>query len=221
MRAWVVAISWGGGTVIAPWCAGAEPASPPPKMSTPAQIERSCEGALAFAQANEKDAITLWDVSAGAMPSGGEGLWWHVGDVRQWTTVDALGAHGPNAQVSVWTTPGNLLFVSAFFTSDSGDWAYFVDYCFRPGGTVARISSTFNSFVAANPPNGVQRERSRYFDAKGKLVGSRSNVSDLQSKRPLKIAVAGNDEPPYMTVKALPFSALLRSVMGVQPPRHP
>lgn len=184
----------------------------PVKMTTPGHIERACEAALAFARSHEDDAITLWDVSSSVIPAAGNGMWWHVADADRFRVVDAVGAHGPNTQLNIWKTPSNVLLVVAFFTSDSGDWAYFVDYCYRPDGTVARTSSTLNSFVAANPPNGVQRERTRYFDPKGKILASRATVSDLHTKKPLKLSLPGYDEPAYPKVEALPFLPLLRSL---------
>jgi len=142
-------------------------------------------------------------------PAGGE-LWWRIDDIERWAVTDPLGAPGPNTQASVWKTPDNVTLVAALFTSDSGDWAYFVDYCYRPDGSLGRTSSTFNSFVAANVPEGTHRERTRYFDAKGKSIGSRSTVSNLATGKPLQIRTAGDDEPAYFMVEEWPFYPLPR-----------
>jgi len=114
--------------------------------------------------------------------------------------------------MSVSKTPDEVVIVAAFFTSDSGDWANFIDYCYRPEGTLARTISTFNSFVAGNVPNGIRRERTRYFDTAGKVTASRASVSDIVTGNVLQIQIAGYDEPAYFTVERLPFYPLLRSV---------
>ena len=144
-------------------------------------------------------------------------MWWRVDDITRTAVVDPLGAHGPNTQVSVWRIAGGVLHFHAFFTSDSGDWAHFVEYCYRPDGKLARTWSTFNSFVAANVPGGIRRQRARYFDTKGKATELRSTVWDLESGAKLKIQVAGNDEPTHLTVETWPFHPLLMDALATHP----
>ncbi len=194
--------------------AQADPASTSVRMATRAQVDRACDKAKKFAETNSNGGATFWDVTAGLIPASGEGLWWRVNDIERWAVVDPLGAHGPHTQVGVWKTPDNVILVAAFFTSDSGDWAYFVDYCYRPDGTLARTTSTFNSFVASNVPDGIHRERTRHFDTTGRVTGSRSSVSNLATGKPLQIQVAGYDEPAYTKVEKLPFFPLLKSAWG-------
>ena len=139
-----------------------------------------------------------------------------IDDIKRWAVVDPLGAHGPNTQASAWKAPSNVIVATAFFTSDSGDWAYFVEYCYRPDGKLARTVSTFNSFVAADVPGGIRRERTRHFDANGKMTTPRSGVWALESGERL-FQVTGNDEPAYSTVSRLPFYPLLRSLLDQRP----
>ena len=185
-------------------------AEPDARMATRAQIDGACDRASAFAESKPDAGIAFWDVTAGLIPPQGQGLWWRIDDVNRWAVVDPLGTHGPNVQMTVWKTPGQVLLVSAFLSSDSGDWAYFITYCYRPEGTLARTVSTFNSFVAANPPDGIRRERVRYFDSKGNSKVGRSEVFNLRSEERLGIPVPGNDEPLYLSVETLPFRPLLR-----------
>lgn len=194
--------------------AHADPASTSLRMTTRTQVDRVCDNAKKFAEAKSSEGFTFWDVTAGLIPASGDGLWWRVNDIERWAVIDPLGAHGPNTQVTVWKTPDNVMLVAAFFTSDSGDWAYFVDYCYRPDGTLVRTVGTFNSFVAANVPEGIHRERTRYFDTTGRVTDSRSSVSNLAMGKPLRAQVAGYDEPAYVAVEKLPFYPLLKSGWG-------
>lgn len=194
--------------------AHADPVTAKGPIVTRPQVDRACDNAKKFGETNPARGATFWDVTAGLIPPAGSGLWWRIDNTEQWAVTDPLGVHGPNTQVSVWKTPDHVMLVAAFFTSDSGDWAYFVDYCYRPDGTLARTTSTFNSFVAANVPEGIRRERTRYFDAKGKVVDSRSTVSNLATGKRLQIRSAGDDEPAYPTVEKWPFYPLLRSALA-------
>jgi hypothetical protein len=182
-------------------------------MLTRTDVDRVCDNASKLAEANASESLTFWDVTAGLIPTAGQGLWWRVDDNTRTAVVDPLGAHGPNTQVSVWRVAGDTLRFHAFFTSDSGDWAYFVEYCYRPDGKLARTWSTFTSFVAADVPGGIRRERTRYFDAKGKVTHSRSTVWSLESGAKLKIHVTGSDEPTHMTVESWPFHPLLSDAL--------
>jgi hypothetical protein len=203
--------------VLVTGAATADPTQTPARMLTRADVDRVCDNASSFAEANASEVLTFWDVTAGLIPAAGHGLWWRVDDIARSAVVDSLGAHGPNAQVSVWRIAGGALHFHAFFTSDSGDWAYFVEYCYRPDGKVARTWSTFNSFVAADVPGGIRRERTRYFDAKGKVTYSRSTVWSLESGAKLRIHVTGNDEPSHMTVDTWPLYPLLSDALGTHP----
>ena len=203
--------------VLVTGAAMADPARTPVRMSARAEVDRVCDNASRFAEANIDESLTFWDVTAGLIPAAGQGLWWRVGDIARTAVVDPLGAHGPNTQVSVWRVADGVLLFNAFFTSDSGDWAYFVEYCYRPDGKLARTSSTFNSFVAADVPGGIRRERTRYFDAKGRMTDSRSAVWGLESGAKLKIQVTSNDEPSHVTVETWPFHPLLRDALGTHP----
>jgi hypothetical protein len=207
---------------LVPGTAQAEPASTSVRMATRADIDRACDKAMDFAETNASGGFTFWDVTAGLTPAAGEGLWWRIDDIQRWAIadLDPLGPHGPNTQVSVWKTPDHVLLAAAFFTSDSGDWAYFVDYCYRPDATLARTSSTLNSFVASDVRDGIRRQRTRYFNAKAKVIGSRSAVSNLGTGSPLQIQVAGFSEPAYTAVDKLPFYPLLTSAFSQACPQN-
>jgi len=64
------------------------------------------------------------------------------------------------------------------------------------GAGVARRAA---QFVAANPPNGIRRERTRYCDAKAHVIASQSRVSDLATGAPLQTRFSGDEEPAYLS----------------------
>ncbi len=95
--------------------------------------------------------------------------------------------------------------------SGGGDWALFVQYCYRADGTLARSIATLNTFLTGDDiKEGVSRERTRWFDAKGKQVKVASEIRGLRTKRKQpKRQFMKQDEPIYRTVTALPFASLL------------
>jgi hypothetical protein len=118
----------------------------------------------------------------------------------------------------VWSREDGATAVSMRFTSGSGDWYHFVEYCFRVDGTLARIHSSLNTFNAADKDpqkevNGAIRERDRYFDVGGKQIKVTKRVLDLQSQRPAPTLEIMDDEkePIYKTASALPFHRVLEA----------
>jgi hypothetical protein len=112
----------------------------------------------------------------------------------------------------VWSREDGATAVSMRFTSGSGDWFHFVEYCFRTDGTLARLHSSLNTFNAAyKDPNkqvdGAIRERERYFDASGRQIKVTKQVLDLHNKRPAPDLLIMDDEkePIYKAASALPF----------------
>jgi hypothetical protein len=101
--------------------------------------------------------------------------------------------------------------VASNFThfSASGDWAKYVNHCFRTDGTLARVETDFRTF------NGDFKViRTRYFDTAGRQISSSAKYLDLQSRKPKNHSegVMGddpNDADFYKTVKKLPYARLL------------
>lgn len=101
--------------------------------------------------------------------------------------------------------------VAMFMTSRSGDWATFVQYCYRTDGTLARSNATLNTFLTGDDVDeGVTRERIRWFDSSGDQLKVATEVRGLKSKRRQpKRQFMKNDEPIYRRLSALPFAVLI------------
>ena len=144
-------------------------------------IDRFCDGLIPM---TKKTTGRLF----GLFPEGyGKGRW-----------VEFKGASDMNAAIEaehvfdiaqVWSRDDGATAVSMRFTSGSGDWVHFVEYCFRADGTLAHLHSTLNTFNAADKDpekevSGATRVRHRYFDSCGKKIKVRKRVLDLETKRP-------------------------------------
>jgi hypothetical protein len=124
----------------------------------------------------------------------------------------------------VWSREDGAMAVSMRFTSGSGDWFHFVEYCFRGDGTLARLHSSLNTFNAAykdpnKEVNGAIRERERYFDSGGKQIKVTKRILDLHSQRPAPTLEIMDDEkePIYKAAAALPFHRLLKAHDAAHP----
>ena len=109
------------------------------------------------------------------------------------------------ACVTGWSR-GKLLLATFTFSSPSGDWARFVNYYYRPDGTLAKRDGSF-SFL---PGNYIIREVDRY--AIRKLLSRTFEYRDLNTNKPLRHHVQSPmpDAPVYRTTASLPFFGLLR-----------
>jgi hypothetical protein len=116
----------------------------------------------------------------------------------------------------VWSREDGAIAVSMSLSSGSGDWIQFVEYCFRPDGTLARTQATLNTFNAVSKDefkdvNGASRQRDRYFDGDGRQVKVTKRLLDLKTKLPdPTLRFMESDEPVYKTATALPFFDLLK-----------
>jgi len=130
---------------------------------------------------------------------------------------DLENAHQKQAvytQAFVWRNKG-FAYVSMFFTSPSGDWAHYVDYCFRSDETLARSESRLNTFLGydrdINETVLISRIRIKHFKNSGPLIGTRSQVIDLKTKKVVpNVDFMDQDEPLFRQIKDFPFSRLLR-----------
>ncbi len=115
----------------------------------------------------------------------------------------------PNTEAVVRSTRGATI-VSMYFQDASASWAHVVDYCFRGEGRVARMTGTFNSLTPTGRGPGVRRRRTTYYDAEGAVLETQSGVFDIATERALTSAqLVDQDDPLYLSVRALPFSAAL------------
>jgi hypothetical protein len=111
-----------------------------------------------------------------------------------------------NEVADVWTFPGEGSFVRMVFTSPSGDWDDYVDYCFRSDGSLSAIDAELRTFYGNMIVN-----RSWLFDPDGRKTGGPMTYRDLQTKQPTDakgkegLGFQNHDVPEYMSTKALPF----------------
>ena len=97
----------------------------------------------------------------------------------------------------------------AVFTrfSQSGDWAQYDSYYFRPDGSLAKLNSELRTF------NGnVVIVRDFYFDRRGRRIGRRVSYRDLSTNRPVPKPdgeFLENEIETYRRTKNLPFARLL------------
>jgi len=110
----------------------------------------------------------------------------------------------------VWRHRGGT-YVSMFFTSPSGDWAEYVDYCFRHDGSLARSEASLNTFNAAREDSDgpVSRIRTKHFDTAGRLLRSRKRLVDTETRQPLRIRFQDDEERIFLSIRKLPFAELL------------
>lgn len=168
-----------------------------------AQIAAACAAAAHVAP-------RIFVETAGAvLPKPRQGDWRELGNEAERKTL-ADGAQPPNTEAVVRETHAATL-VSMYFQDKSGAWSHVVDYCFRSGGSLARLKGTFNSLVAGVAGHaGVRRRRTTTFDAAGAVVKTESRVFDIDSDRPLgDVAFLDEADPVYPALRALPFWELL------------
>jgi hypothetical protein len=116
------------------------------------------------------------------------------------------------SQAFVWQTDQGL-YVEMFFTSPTGDWAEFGDFCFRVDGSLARSISNLRTFVVEteeedNSP--VSREHRRYFDREGKRIQIRRNVRSAKTNKVIKVDFMDMEDHVFTSIRDLPFSKLLK-----------
>jgi hypothetical protein len=111
-----------------------------------------------------------------------------------------------NENAFVWTRSGKVIGANFTFTSPSGDWAHYVMYYFREGGSLARIKAQLNTFYGD-----VSIVRDRFYSAEGKLLKSTRKVLDLKTQKPTKPPKDFFDEefPIFRKIAELPFHKLL------------
>jgi hypothetical protein len=171
-------------------------------------IDRFCDGLIPMTKRNPGRLF-------GLLPKGyGKGHWVEFKRLPEMNA--AIEAEQVFDIAQVWSRDDGATAVSMRFTSGSGDWVHFVEYCFRADGTLAHLHSTLNTFNAVDKDpekevSGAIRVRFRYFDASGKQIKLRKRVLDLETKRPAPtLQFMDDEEPIYKKAAALPFSFLLK-----------
>jgi hypothetical protein len=201
--------SWAAAGVIAANDPAAAATPPKSTMPTVAAISRRCDAAEKATRGKPNRVFA--DVSDKVMPAKGQGTWREFPDPDALKGVTEEGA--PNTQALVWRFPDGVLYVVMFFQSGSGDWAQYADHCFRPDGTLARVTDTFNTFEAGDDDSqGISRIRIKYFSPDGTMLQKKSRLLDLQTRKPVKRRYMDQDDVAYARVSDVPFFELLKDV---------
>ena len=108
-----------------------------------------------------------------------------------------------------WRSGGKLIASNFTHSSPSGDWVNYVNHCFRPDGTVARVETDYRTFMGD-----FKVVSMRYFNSSGRQISSSIRYLDLQSGKAKDASdgVMGDAESRaeyYKSVKKLPFAKLL------------
>ena len=135
-------------------------------------------------------------------------------DWREFKTAEERSAQDTgdnrNESADVYLKEGRLVYVRFLFQSESQDWTLYVDYCFQPDGSLARVNSELRTFHGD-----VRVIRVVTYGSTRTVLSKKETVSDLQSgeainERELKTReFVDNKAPIFWSVKDLPFNALL------------
>jgi hypothetical protein len=176
---------------------------PTPAMTQPAEIDQACDPAEKYANAHEARGRLVGDVSDAVQPKKGEGVWKVFRRAKDLDDASEDGA--PNTQARVWIRPGGIMYVEATFQSASGDWVQYVDYCYRPDGSLARTKLTYNTFLS-DVEGGVSGLRTRHYDPSGQVLDSKQKVLSLETKKRVpKSKFPDDEEPVFFKRDELPF----------------
>jgi hypothetical protein len=146
------------------------------------------------------------EVSGAVLPRPREGHWRELDSEAELHKLSE-GERPPNTEAIVRESRGGTL-VSMYFQDSSAMWAHVVDYCFRGQGRLARLQGTFNSFHASTAGAGIRRRRTIYYDAEGAVLRTKTGVFDIDTDKPLpNVQFLDEEDPLYLSVRALPFSA--------------
>jgi hypothetical protein len=160
------------------------------------QINSYVKGLNAFIEKNQKRHETFADISQTEKPK------W-----RRFKSEKALDKIMINEAAYVWRRRGRLVAADFTLSSESGDWAHYVNYRYRHDGTLAKIEADLRTFYG-----NISVVRNLYFDIKGRLLRKTTQFRDLQSNQPVKPNENFIDEKfeIFKTTAKLPFAFLLR-----------
>ncbi|MBV9956922.1 MAG: hypothetical protein JO360_00820 [Acidobacteria bacterium] len=169
-----------------------------------AEIEVYSKEIDAYVKSNEGSARIFAADDSSAASNTGEVHW------RTFKSEQELQAADPsnnlNSSAYVWLRDGKVVGASFTLQSASRDWVQYVMYYFRRDGTVAKISSTLNTFRGS-----ITVKREDYYNSKGTFLKGTTHCNDLKTQQ---AKPCGNYEempaPLYQKVSLLPFYNLLK-----------
>lgn len=172
------------------------------------QIDAYCKSVEKFTTAQEKAVLVFADTSG------------ETGRKPTWRKFESVGAHEKFRESSetyeiayAWRRQGRLVAANFTYFSESGDWAKYVNHCFRVDGSLARVSIDYRTFYG----NFILL-KDIYFSTRGRLLKENSKTLDLATHKPRKVGSdyltenAGNINSVgyYKSVGKLPFANILK-----------
>lgn len=179
---------------------------------TPSSIDAFCRQLEKYTERKESIPQIFADLSN---PEADKGARWS--SLKNKAELDRH-ANEDNAytQAFVWKQLGGTA-VLMYFTSPSGDWAEYDNYCYRVDGSLARSVSTLNTFNAYSEQDDdlvVSRVRTKHFAADGSILRDRTSVLNKKTGRRTKVPFQDQEAPIFKTLRDLPFASLLGAGVG-------
>jgi hypothetical protein len=176
--------------------------SPSQPTGKVAEIETYAKGLDQYIKSNEKTARIFADTASGTT---GEAAKWREFQTKK-EREDADTGENLNENAYVWMRNGKIIGANFTFQSPSRDWVHYVMYYFRNDGTLAKTSSTLNTFMGD-----ITVIRDDYYDSKGTLLKGTTHCKDLKTQRSKPCGNFQEQPTPfYKTVNQLPFYSLLK-----------
>ncbi len=98
--------------------------------------------------------------------------------------------------------------VATFHTTPSGDWVQFIDYCYRPDGTLAELHERYNrGSLDCDVP--ITRESRRRFSVKGWPLSSETEVRTLTTFEKTRCDFLEGSVPAHTRFEQQPFFHLV------------
>jgi hypothetical protein len=175
------------------------------------EIDSFCNKASAFA-ADKGNTVRIFGDISDARDSSSREKWREFKNIKELEgTYDKQPAY---TQAYSWANK-DFTYVSMFFTSPSGDWTHYVEYCLRSDGTLARSESRLNTFSGydfeRNRSVLIRRIRTKHFAQSGSEIRSQSQIIDVETKKAVPTTqFADQDEPIFRNIQNFPFYPLFK-----------
>lgn len=178
------------------------------KRTATQQIDTYCKSVEKFTIAQEKAALIFADTSG---DEGGKPKW------KKFASQEAHEKFRESSETYeiayAWRRNSRLVAANFTYFSESGDWAKYVNHCFRADGSLAKVSIDYRTFYGD-----FILLKDMYFSTAGRLLKVKSKTLDLTTHEPKKVGRDYLDENAghinsvgyYMSVGKLPFAHLLK-----------
>lgn len=189
---WMATLLW-----LASVMAGKAQTPPQAPSDTSANDQASCAETVEQAKASRPPQLLFLALPRNQDPARDR---WHLVHSAE---AQQQGAKGGNSSASAFLRDGQVVVVQFTFQNEFGDWVSYVDYCFRPDGTLSHVQAVLNSFHGDAT---VVRDAS--YNDSGQLMSSHRENYALGTHTPKKLDPDFWDQPPpvFLHVSDLPFA---------------